>query len=118
MKEDVRWQSVQGVRQASSHRPPPSLPPSLLLLWRSSLLHSLVSSPMPGHAPFPPFLLPSLPSSGGLVLGLTLSASARDLHEVLHEELVECAFVNHLHPWGKEGGREGGRGGRSGMEKS
>ena len=65
---------------------------------------------MPGHAPFPPFLLPSLPSSGGLVLGLTLSASARDLHEVLHEELVECAFVNHLHPWGKEGGREGGEG--------
>ncbi|GAB5037318.1 Hypothetical protein NocV09_07200060 [Nannochloropsis oceanica] len=36
---------------------------------------------------------------GGLVLGLTLSASARDLHEVLHEELVECSFVNHLHPW-------------------
>ena len=42
------------------------------------------------------------------MLGLTLSASARDLHEVLHEELVECAFINHLHPWGKEGGKEGG----------
>ena len=26
---------------------------------------------------------------------------------VLCKELVECAFVNILHPWGKEGGREG-----------
>lgn len=40
------------------------------------------------------------------MLGLTLSASARDLHEVLHEEVIECAFINHLHPWGE---REGGR---------
>ena len=38
--------------------------------------------------------------AGGLVLGLTLSASARDLHEVLHEEMVECSFINNLHPWG------------------
>jgi hypothetical protein len=44
-----------------------------------------------------------LPLPGGLVLGLTLSASARDLHEVLHEELVECSFINHVHPWGTSG---------------
>lgn len=40
--------------------------------------------------------------TGGLVLGLTLSSSARDLHEVLHEELIECSFINHVHPWGTD----------------
>jgi hypothetical protein len=35
---------------------------------------------------------------GGLVLGITISACARDLHEVLHEEIQSCAYVNHLHP--------------------
>jgi len=35
---------------------------------------------------------------GGLVLGLTLSASARDFHEVLHEEIVSASYVNALHP--------------------
>lgn len=35
---------------------------------------------------------------GGLVLGLTLSASARDFHEVLHEEIVSCSYNNALHP--------------------
>jgi acyl dehydratase len=35
---------------------------------------------------------------GGLVLGVTLSACGRDLHEVLHEEIRSCAYVNSLHP--------------------
>jgi acyl dehydratase len=35
---------------------------------------------------------------GGLVLGLTLSAAARDLHEVLHEEIRYCHYVNALQP--------------------
>lgn len=35
---------------------------------------------------------------GGLVLGVTLSAAARDLHEVLHEEIRSCSYVNALHP--------------------
>jgi hypothetical protein len=32
------------------------------------------------------------------VVGLTTSASNRDLHEVLHEDLIGCQFVNHVHP--------------------
>lgn len=35
---------------------------------------------------------------GGLVLGVTLSASARDLHEVLYEEIVDCSYCNALNP--------------------
>ena len=35
---------------------------------------------------------------GGLVLGLTLSASSRDLHEILHEQISNVNFVNNLHP--------------------
>jgi len=35
---------------------------------------------------------------GGLVLGISLSASARDLHEILHEEIQSCSYVNSLHP--------------------
>jgi hypothetical protein len=35
---------------------------------------------------------------GGLVLGLTTSNAARDLHEILHEELSECVFPNTLSP--------------------
>lgn len=35
---------------------------------------------------------------GGLVLGLTMSASARDLHEVLHEEIVSVNYLNSLSP--------------------
>ena len=35
---------------------------------------------------------------GGLVLGITLSASYRDLHEILHEEVTSCSYVNRLHP--------------------
>lgn len=35
---------------------------------------------------------------GGLVLGITMSASARDLHEVLHEEIQSCSYVNALDP--------------------
>jgi acyl dehydratase len=35
---------------------------------------------------------------GGLVLGVTMSAAARDLHEVLHEEIRSCSYVNALHP--------------------
>ncbi|KAL9186239.1 hypothetical protein ACHAXT_005477 [Thalassiosira profunda] len=34
----------------------------------------------------------------GLVLGLTVSASNRDLHEVLHEEIVNVSYIHHLHP--------------------
>jgi hypothetical protein len=35
---------------------------------------------------------------GGLVLGLTMSASARDFHEVLHEEIISVNYLNSLHP--------------------
>lgn len=35
---------------------------------------------------------------GGLVLGLTMSASARDFHELLHEEILHVNYVNALHP--------------------
>ena len=35
---------------------------------------------------------------GGLVLGLTMSTSARDLHEILHEEIVSVNYVNSLSP--------------------
>lgn len=35
---------------------------------------------------------------GGLILGMTLSLASKDLYEVLHEELSECVFPNHLNP--------------------
>jgi hypothetical protein len=35
---------------------------------------------------------------GGLVLGITMSASARDFHELLHEEIINVNYVNSLHP--------------------
>jgi hypothetical protein len=35
---------------------------------------------------------------GGLVLGLCLSACSRDLHEVLQEEVLSCAYINACHP--------------------
>jgi hypothetical protein len=35
---------------------------------------------------------------GGLVLGLVMSATARDLHEVLHEEMLHASYANSLHP--------------------
>jgi hypothetical protein len=35
---------------------------------------------------------------GGEVLGLTFSASARDFHELLHEEVLNVNYVNPLHP--------------------
>jgi len=34
----------------------------------------------------------------GLVLGLTMSAVARDLHEILHEEIVSVNYLNSLSP--------------------
>jgi hypothetical protein len=35
---------------------------------------------------------------GGLVLGITMSASARDFHEVVHEEILSVNYLNSLHP--------------------
>ena len=35
---------------------------------------------------------------GGLVVGLTTSLASRDLHEVLYEELLDCAFPNETRP--------------------
>lgn len=35
---------------------------------------------------------------GGLVLGISMSASARDFHELLHEEIINANYVNSLHP--------------------
>ena len=35
---------------------------------------------------------------GGLVLGIAVSTSSRDLHEILHEELLSCSYINSLHP--------------------
>jgi acyl dehydratase len=35
---------------------------------------------------------------GGLVLGLAMSASARDLHEVLHESVLDVTYTNNVHP--------------------
>lgn len=34
----------------------------------------------------------------GLVLGLTISATNRDFHESLHEEIVNVSYIHHLHP--------------------
>lgn len=34
----------------------------------------------------------------GLVIGLTMSAASRDLHEILHEEILHASYVNALHP--------------------
>jgi len=34
----------------------------------------------------------------GLVLGLTISASNRDFHESLNEEIESVSYVHHLHP--------------------
>jgi len=34
----------------------------------------------------------------GLGLGLLMSSSSRDLHEILHEEMISCNYVNSLHP--------------------
>jgi hypothetical protein len=35
---------------------------------------------------------------GGLVLGLVMSAASRDLHEILHEEILHASYANSLHP--------------------
>eukprot|EP00518_Triparma_eleuthera_P002962 CAMPEP_0182453222 /NCGR_PEP_ID=MMETSP1319-20130603/372_1 /TAXON_ID=172717 /ORGANISM="Bolidomonas pacifica, Strain RCC208" /LENGTH=411 /DNA_ID=CAMNT_0024651125 /DNA_START=29 /DNA_END=1264 /DNA_ORIENTATION=+ len=35
---------------------------------------------------------------GGLVLGLAMSASARDLHEILHESVLDVTYTNNVHP--------------------
>ena len=35
---------------------------------------------------------------GGLVLGICMSASARDFHELLHEEVLNVNYVTALHP--------------------
>ena len=35
---------------------------------------------------------------GGLVLGIAMSAAARDLHEILHEEIKSCAYIQKLNP--------------------
>eukprot|EP00638_Chattonella_subsalsa_P001051 CAMPEP_0117750366 /NCGR_PEP_ID=MMETSP0947-20121206/10318_1 /TAXON_ID=44440 /ORGANISM="Chattonella subsalsa, Strain CCMP2191" /LENGTH=292 /DNA_ID=CAMNT_0005568505 /DNA_START=432 /DNA_END=1310 /DNA_ORIENTATION=- len=35
---------------------------------------------------------------GGCIYGLAMSASSRDLHEKLHEQLASCSFINTLFP--------------------
>ena len=35
---------------------------------------------------------------GELVHGLVVSAASRDLHEVLHEEVHNVSYINHVHP--------------------
>jgi len=45
------------------------------------------------YDPYTEILVP-----GGLVLGSVLSATSRDLHEVLHEEIERVSFLNSLHP--------------------
>eukprot|EP00529_Nitzschia_sp_RCC80_P041830 CAMPEP_0113455150 /NCGR_PEP_ID=MMETSP0014_2-20120614/8228_1 /TAXON_ID=2857 /ORGANISM="Nitzschia sp." /LENGTH=477 /DNA_ID=CAMNT_0000346573 /DNA_START=96 /DNA_END=1529 /DNA_ORIENTATION=+ /assembly_acc=CAM_ASM_000159 len=35
---------------------------------------------------------------GGLVMGIVVSAASRDFHELLHQEMIHCNFVNPLHP--------------------
>jgi len=35
---------------------------------------------------------------GGLIVGLALSASSRDFHEVLHESMPHCSFIRNVHP--------------------
>jgi len=35
---------------------------------------------------------------GGLILGLVHSASARDLHEIIHEEAASVSYINNVHP--------------------
>jgi hypothetical protein len=35
---------------------------------------------------------------GGLVLGIALQATARDFHEILHEEILSCSYCQPLNP--------------------
>ena len=35
---------------------------------------------------------------GGLVLGIALQATARDFHEILHEEITSCSYCQPLNP--------------------
>ena len=35
---------------------------------------------------------------GGMVIGIVVSAASRDFHELLHQEMINCNFVNPLHP--------------------
>ena len=36
--------------------------------------------------------------SGGLVLGIAMFTSSRDLHEMLHAELLSCNYINSSNP--------------------
>jgi len=35
---------------------------------------------------------------GGLIVGMLMSASSRDFHEVLHEAIPNCSFIRKVHP--------------------
>lgn len=64
-----------------------------LTLGQVQQLASLARLTHPRHFVGQDRLLP-----GGLVVGLCQSASARELHEVLHEELLAAQFCNPVHP--------------------
>jgi citrate lyase subunit beta/citryl-CoA lyase len=69
-----------------------------LTLSQSQQLSSLAKLTHERHFDVRKYSPEELLIPGGLVLGLTMSAASRDLHEVLHEELVGVQYVNHLNP--------------------
>lgn len=64
-----------------------------LTLGQVQQLASLARLTHPRHFVGPDRLVP-----GGLVVGLCQSASARELHEVLHEQVLAAQFCNPVHP--------------------
>lgn len=67
-------------------------------LSQSQQLASLVKLTHPRHFDTRTYDDSELMIPGGLVLGLAMSAASRDLHEVIHEELLNVNYVNSLHP--------------------
>jgi len=65
---------------------------------QSQQLASLVKLTHPRHFNTRKYDQNELLIPGGLVLGLAMSAASRDLHEVIHEELINVNYVNSVHP--------------------
>ena len=69
-----------------------------LTFTQSQQLASLARLTHPKHFDSRKYDTTELFIPGGLVLGITMSASARDFHELLHEEILNVNYVNSLNP--------------------
>lgn len=67
-------------------------------LSQSQQLASLVKLTHARHFDNRKYDLSELLLPGGLVLGLAMSAASRDLHEIIHEELINVNYINSVHP--------------------